>query len=344
MKAVAYTRSLPITDPTSLIDLDLPDPPPPTGRDLLVRVRAVSVNPVDTKIRRRNDPQGAPELLGWDAAGIVAAAGPEARLFHPGDQVFYAGAINRPGCNAELHLVDERIVGPKPACLSFEEAAALPLTSLTAYELMFHRMGIPRDPTSRGTVLIVGAGGGVGSIATQLARAMTGLVVIGTASRPKSRDWVRAMGAHHVVDHTGDLVAQVKALAPGGVDGVLSLTATAQHFPALVELCAPQARIGVIDDPDGPLDIALMKRKSLSLHWEFMFTRSLYDTPDIERQHRVLTSIATLVEAGRLRSTLTRILGPLDAATLRQAHEMLESGRTVGKLVLTVGSALDHFP
>jgi len=342
MKAVAYTRSLPITDPASLIDIELPDPSPPGGRDLLVRVRAVSVNRVDTKVRRRNDPQGAPEVLGWDAAGTVVATGPEARLFHPGDAVFYAGAIDRPGCNAELHLVDERLVGPKPGCLSFEEAAALPLTSLTAYELMFHRVGIPRDPTSRGTVLIVGAGGGVGSIATQLARAMTGLTVIGTASRPKSRDWVRAMGAHHVINHAGDLVAQVRTLVPGGVDGVLSLTATAQHFPALVELMAPQARLGLIDDPDGPLDVSLMKRKSLSLHWEFIFTRSLFDTADLERQHRVLSSIATLIEAGRLRSTLTRILGPLDAATLRQAHEMLESGRTVGKLVLTVGSPLDQ--
>jgi len=333
MKAVAYTRSLPIADPASLVDVELPDPSAPTGRDLLVRVEAVSVNPVDTKIRQRVDPQGQPKVLGWDAVGTVVAVGPETRLFRPGDAVFYAGAIDRPGSNAERQLVDERIVGRKPANLGIEAAAALPLTAITAYELMFQRIGIA--PGATGTLLIVGAAGGVGSIATQLARALTGLTVIGTASRPETRDWVLSMGAHHVIDHSGDLAAQAKAVAPAGIDYVLSLTATNQHFDALVEAMAPQARLGLIDDPDQPLDITKLKRKSISLHWEFMYTRSLFGTPDIEEQHRILDEIASLVEAGRLRSTLTQVIGPIDAAHLRRAHAILESGRALGKLVLS---------
>lgn len=333
MKAVAYTRSLPISDPASLVDVDLPDPSAPTGRDLLVRVEAVSVNPVDTKIRHRVDPAGQPKVLGWDAVGTVIAAGAEARLFAPGDAVYYAGAIDRPGSNAELQLVDERIVGHKPASLSVEAAAALPLTAITAYELMFERIGI--QPGASGTLLIVGAAGGVGSIAVQLARALTGLTVIGTASRPETRDWVLSLGAHHVIDHSGDLAAQAKAIAPAGIDYVLSLTATTQHFDALVEAMAPQARLGLIDDPDQPLDITKLKRKSISLHWEFMYTRSLFGTPDIEAQHRILDEVAALVDAGRLRSTLTQVVGPIDAVHLRRAHDIVESGRALGKLVLS---------
>jgi len=337
MKAVAYTRSLPITDPASLVDVELPDPPAPTGRDLLVRVEAVSVNPVDTKIRQRVDPEGQPKVLGWDAVGTVIAVGPEARLFAPGDAVYYAGAIDRPGSNAELQLVDERIVGHKPASLSVEAAAALPLTAITAYELMFERIGIV--PGASGTLLVVGAAGGVGSIAVQLARALTGLTVIGTASRPETRDWVLSLGAHHVIDHSGDLVAQAKAIAPAGIDYVLSLTATTQHFDALVEAMAPQARLGLIDDPDQPLDITKLKRKSISLHWEFMYTRSLFGTPDIAEQHLILDEVTALVDAGRLRSTLTQVIGPIDSAHLRRAHEILESGRALGKLVLSGFSA-----
>lgn len=333
MKAVAYTRSLPIADPASLADVELPDPPAPTGRDVLVRVEAVSVNPVDTKIRQRVDPQGQPKVLGWDAAGTVIAAGPEARLFAPGDAVYYAGAIDRPGSNAELQLVDERIVGHRPASLTIEAAAALPLTAITAYELMFERIGIA--PGATGALLIVGAAGGVGSIAVQMARALTGLTVIGTASRPETRDWVLSMGAHHVIDHSGDLAAQAKAIAPAGIDYVLSLTATNQHFDALVEAMAPQARIGLIDDPDPPVDVNKLKRKSISLHWEFMYTRSLFGTPDIAGQNRILDEVAALIDAGRLRSTLTQVVGPIDATHLRRAHEIVESGRALGKLVLS---------
>jgi len=334
MKAVAYRRSLPITDAECLIDVTLPEPVP-GGRDLLVRVEAVSVNPVDTKIRRRVDPQGADKVLGWDAAGTVVAVGGEVTLFKPGDHVYYAGALDRPGSNAELQLVDERIAGRKPATLDMFQAAAMPLTTITAWELLFDRFGIPRGNAAQtGAVLIVGAAGGVGSMAVQLARRLTNLTVIGTASRPETQAWVKELGAHHVVDHGGDLKAQVLAVSPQGVDYVLSLTHTDQHHPVLVELLKPQGKFGLIDDPEGALDIGLLKRRSLSLHWEFMFTRPLFQTEDMKAQHQLLNEVADLVDAGVLRTTLREHLGPIDAASLRRAHERLESGSTIGKLVL----------
>ncbi|HET6432943.1 zinc-binding alcohol dehydrogenase family protein [Dyella sp.] len=333
MKAVAYRQSLPITDEQSLVDVILPDPSAPTGRDLLVRVHAVSVNPVDTKIRQNADPAGSDKVLGWDAAGTVVAAGPEASLFKPGDEVFYAGAIDRPGSNAQLQRVDERIVGRKPACLDFAQAAALPLTSITAWELLFDRLAVARG-VQHGTLLVVGAAGGVGSMAVQLARKLTGLTVIGTASRPQTQAWVRELGAHHVVDHRHDLVAAVRAVAPDGIDYVMSLTHTEQHYDALVELLNPQGRLGLIDDPATPLDIRAMKRKSISLHWEFMYTRSLFHTHDMLAQHRILDEVADLVDAGALRHTQREHLGPINAANLRRAHAQLESGSTIGKLVL----------
>ncbi|HEY2624924.1 MAG TPA: zinc-binding alcohol dehydrogenase family protein [Dyella sp.] len=334
MKAVAYRHTLPITDPQSLLDVDLPAPVA-QGRDLLVKVEAISVNPVDTKIRMRADPQGTDKVLGWDAAGTVVAVGADVSLFKPGDAVYYAGAIDRSGSNAELQLVDERIVGRKPAALDFAQAAAMPLTTITAWELLFDRLGVPRGSTARrGAVLVVGGAGGVGSMAIQLVRRLTNLTVIATASRDDSRAWVRDMGAHHVVDHRSDLVAQVKAISPTGVDYVLSLTHTEQHFPALVELLKPQGKLGLIDDPATPLDIRLMKPKSLSLHWEFMYTRSLHHTDDMQAQHVLLDEVANLVDAGVLRSTLREHAGTINAANLRRAHAQLESASTIGKLVL----------
>jgi zinc-binding alcohol dehydrogenase family protein len=334
MKAVAYRHILPITDPQSLLDVDLPAPVA-QGRDLLVKVEAISVNPVDTKIRMRADPQGTDKVLGWDAAGTVVAVGADVSLFKPGDAVYYAGAIDRSGSNAELQLVDERIVGRKPAALDFAQAAAMPLTTITAWELLFDRLGVPRGSTARrGAVLVVGGAGGVGSMAIQLVRRLTNLTVIATASRDDSRAWVRDMGAHHVVDHRSDLVAQVKAISPTGVDYVLSLTHTEQHFPALVELLKPQGKLGLIDDPATPLDIRLMKPKSLSLHWEFMYTRSLHHTDDMQAQHVLLDEVANLVDAGVLRSTLREHAGTINAANLRRAHAQLESASTIGKLVL----------
>lgn len=333
MKAVAYRHSLPIADPQSLIDVELPDPVA-QGRDLLVRVEAISVNPVDTKVRKRSDPQGADKVLGWDAAGTVVAVGGEVSLFKPGDAVYYAGAIDRPGSNAQLQLVDERIVGRKPNSLDFAEAAALPLTSITAWELLFDRLGVPRDNTA-GSVLIVGAAGGVGSMAVQLARKLTGLTVIGTASREASRDWVLSMGAHHVIDHHGDLDAQVRAVSPLGVNYVLSLTHTEQHYAAIVDVLKPQGRVALIDDPATLLDIRLLKAKSLSLHWESMFTRSLFHTEDMQAQHRLLNEVADLVDAGVLRTSVRENLGRIDAANLRRAHELLEDGSSIGKWVLS---------
>ncbi|AND70971.1 hypothetical protein ATSB10_35170 [Dyella thiooxydans] len=333
MKAVAYRHSLPIDDVRSLIDVELPDPPAPTGRDLLVRVHAVSVNPVDTKIRRNVDPAGADKVLGWDAAGVVVAVGPEASLFKPGDEVIYAGAIDRAGSNAELQRVDERIVGRKPSSLDFAQAAALPLTSVTAWELLFDRLGVARGEAS-GTLLVVGAAGGVGSMAVQMARKLTGLTVIGSASRPETQAWVRELGAHHVVDHRHGLLEPVRAVAPEGVDYVMSLTHTEQHYEALVELLRPQGKLGLIDDPATPIDIRAMKRKSISLHWEFMYTRSLFHTADMAAQHRLLQEVADLVDAGALRGTMREHFGTINAANLRRAHAQLESGSTIGKIVL----------
>jgi NADPH2:quinone reductase len=331
MKAVGFKTPSPIDAPESLIDLDLPKPAP-GGRDLLVAVHAVSVNPVDTKVRASRKPaDGQAEVIGWDAAGLVEAVGPEVTLFKVGDPVFYAGAIDRPGSNAQFQLVDERIVGRKPASLSFPEAAALPLTAITAWELLFDRLGATKDST--GALLVVGGAGGVGSILIQLARQLTGLTVIATASRPETRDWCLALGAHHVVDHGGDLVAAAKATGAGPVGLIASLTNTVDHFPALVEILAPQGRIGVIDDMPS-LDATPLKWKSASLHWEMMFARSLYQTPDMIEQHRLLNAVADLVDAGRLKTTLTQVLTPINAANLRQAHAAIESGKTRGKIVL----------
>lgn len=333
MRVVAYTASLPIEDTASLQDMSLPDPRP-DGRDLLVRVHAVSVNPVDTKVRRRTDPDGEPKVLGWDAAGVVEAAGPGCTLFRPGDAVFYAGSIARSGSNGELQLVDERIVGPKPASLSFAEAAALPLTAITAWEMLFDRLQVRRGGEPDGdALLLIGGAGGVGSIAIQLARRLTGLRVIATASRPETRQWCLDLGAHDVVDHRGDLAAQLEAIGAGQVRTVFSTTNSDDHWPAITAAVAPQGRVGLIDDP-GPIDVGLLKRKSASLHWEFMFTRSLFGTPDMKAQHRLLAEVSGLVDAGVLRTTLAEHFGAIEAANLRRAHALIESGRARGKIVL----------
>jgi NADPH2:quinone reductase len=334
MKAVGYTQSLPITAPGALVDLDLPTPEL-RPRDLLVRVRAVSVNPVDVKLRLgAAPPEGSPRVLGFDAAGIVEAVGPEARLFRPGDAVFYAGSIDRPGTNAELHAVDERIVGRKPATLTDAEAAALPLTAITAWELLFDRLGVPYGQKNTGdAILIVNGAGGVGSILTQIARRLTGLTVIATASRPESIEWCRQMGAHHVIDHRQPLDEGLKAIGIDQVRYVASLTATDHHLPAIIRALAPQGALALIDDPTA-LDIVPMKRKSLSVHWELMFTRPLFGTPDMQRQHDLLNEVSALVDAGLLRSTMRENVGPITAANLIRAHAAQESARSIGKAVL----------
>jgi zinc-binding alcohol dehydrogenase family protein len=330
MKAVAYTKSLPIDDAQSLIDVTLPDPAP-GPRDLLVEVRAVSVNPVDFKVRKRADPGGEPKVLGFDAAGKVRAVGADVTLFRPGDEVFYAGDITRPGTNSELHLVDERIVGPKPHTLDFAQAAALPLTAITAWEALFDRVQLPRDQPT--TLLVIGGAGGVGSIAVQLARQLTQARVIATASRPETIAWVRALGAHDAVDHRGDLVAQVRALGMPSVPFIFSTTHTDQHWNAIVELLAPQGALVLIDDP-AAIDVRDLKRKAASLHWELMFTRPMFATSDMIEQHRLLAEVARLVDAGRIRTTLAENFGTITAANLKRAHALLESGTARGKIVL----------
>lgn len=335
MKAVAYYQSLPADHPEALLDVQL-DAPSPGPHDLLVEVRAISVNPVDTKIRQGVAPEnGAAKVLGWDAAGVVKAVGSAVSLFHPGDRVFYAGAIDRAGANSELHLVDERIVGAMPASLSFAEAAALPLTAITAWELLFERLQIAEGSADQGqSLLIVGAAGGVGSILTQLARRLTGLTVIGTASRPETQAWVRELGAHHVIDHSKPLSEELARVGVGQVTHVASLTQTDQHYAQLIECLLPQGRLALIDDPLQPLDVMQLKRKSLSLHWELMFTRSLYQTADMIEQHRLLQRVSELVDSGVIRTTLGEHFGRIEASNLRRAHALLESGKAKGKIVL----------
>ena len=334
MKAVGYRHSLPIQDASSLMDVDVPRPLP-SGRDLLVRVLAISVNPVDAKMRLRSAPQnGLHRVLGWDASGIVEDVGREATLFNRGDAVFYAGAIDRQGTNAEFHLVDERLVGPKPRSLSHAEAAAVPLTAITAWETLFDRLDVRKPvPGASNTLLIVGGAGGVGSMAIQLARQLTDLVVIATASRDETSAWVKGLGAHHVVDHRRPLAAQVSALGIGAPAFVLSTTQTDKHFDEIVELIAPQGRFALIDDPD-LIDARKLKRKSVSLHWELMFTRSIFKTADMAKQHELLASVSALLDEGRVKTTLAENFGKINAANLKRAHALIETRTAKGKIVL----------
>lgn len=335
MKAIAFQNPLPITDALSLQDVDLPSPQV-NGRDILVDVKAISVNPVDTKVRAsRQPPPGQWAVIGWDAAGVVRAVGPEVTLFKPGDRVWYAGDIRRPGSYAEQQLVDERIVGFMPKTLDFDQAAALPLTAITAWELLFERLGVaPGKRATHERLLIVGAAGGVGSILTQLASRLTGLTVIGTASRPETRDWVKALGAHHVIDHSRPLSDELKRIGIADVTYVASLTHTELHYAEIVQSLAPQGKLALIDDPSQPLDVMKLKAKSISLHWELMFTRSLFQTADIVAQHRLLSELAALVDAGVIRSTAAEPMGAICAANLRRAHALIESGKARGKVVL----------
>jgi len=334
MKAIAYRKSLPILDADALLDIELPAPQA-LGRDLLVEVRAISVNPVDVKIRANVPPaDGAAKVIGWDAAGVVKAVGPDVTLFQPGDEVWYAGDLNRPGTNSELHLVDERIVGHKPRTLDFAQAAALPLTAITAWELLFDRLQVSRDKGVTGkSLLVIGAAGGVGSILVQLARQLTGLTVIGTASRADTAAWVTELGAHHVIDHSKPLNEEIARLGLPPVTYVAGLNQTDHHWPAIAELVAPQGKVALIDDP-AALDVRVLKRKSVSLHWEFMFTRSMFATDDMAQQHQLLQDVAQLVDAGVIKTTLNERFGAINAANLKRAHALIESNRAKGKIVL----------
>jgi zinc-binding alcohol dehydrogenase family protein len=335
MKAVALTRYLPITDPESLFNVDLPKPQA-AGRDLLVRVEAVSVNPVDTKVRApKPDVEKTPRVLGWDAAGVVESVGPNVTSFRQGDDVFYAGDITRPGTNSEYHLVDGRIVGHKPSSLSFAEAAALPLTSITAWETLFERLGVDRDAdNSDRTLLILGGAGGVGSIAIQLAK-WSGLIVIATASRPETQDWVKGLGADHVVDHRQPLPPQLAAIGHNEVNFIANFNNTDAYWVVMAESIKPQGRIVSIVENDHPVEIGLLKSKSASFGWVFMFTRAMFQTADMAEQGKILDRIAQLVDAGIIRTTLTERLSPISASNMRAAHAKSESGRTIGKVAIS---------
>ena len=335
MKAVALTRYLPIDDPRSLVDIDLPKPAP-KDRDLLVRIEAISVNPVDTKVRApKPQVEAQPKVLGYDAAGIVEAVGDSVTLFQPGDAVYYAGDATRSGSNAEYQLVDERIVGHKPKTLDFALAATLPLTSITAWELLFHRMRLDADGGDAGTsLLIIGGAGGVGSIAIQLA-VRAGLTVIATASRPETVAWCKRMGAQHVIDHRQPLKPQLAALGFAYADAIVNLADTDRYWETMGDLVAPQGRIGLIVEPKGPLSIGdQFKTKCVNIHWETMFGRSRFQTKDMIEQHRLLDRVAALVDGGELRTTHTETIGTINAANLRATHARLESGTTIGKLAL----------
>ena len=333
MKAVGYKVPGPIAEDASLVDIDLPRPVA-EGGDILVEVKAVSVNPVDYKIRSSTPTaDGDWKVLGWDAAGIVQEVGPDVTQFAVGDEVYYAGSLIRPGTNAEFHLVDARIVGRKPASLDWAEAAALPLTTLTAWEAMFDRLDVTKPVPGAAAILIIGGAGGVGSIAIQIARQRTDLIVISTASRPETQEWVKGLGAHHVIDHSRPLAPQIAELNIGAPAFVFSTTHTEQHASDIAELIAPQGRFGFIDDPKA-LDVMLFKRKAVSIHHELMFTRSLYGTPDMDEQGKILNSLAVLVDDGKIRTTLTEKLSPINAANLKTVHALIESGAARGKIVL----------
>lgn len=335
MKAVALTRYLPIDDPQSLLDVELPVPTA-SGHDVLVRVEAISVNPVDTKIRSpKPQVEAEPKMLGYDAAGVVEAVGEHVTLFQPGDEVYYAGDVTRSGSNAQFQLVDERLVGRKPTTLDFAQAAALPLTAITAWELLFDRMpySIDMEGNTR-SLLIIAGGGGVGSIAIQLAR-HADFTVIATASRTETADWCKSMGAHHVIDHRQPLAPQLESLGFKQVDAVLNLADTDRYWEVIGEIIAPLGHVGLIVEPSGLLKIGdPYKAKSVGIHWEMMFARPRFRTADMIEHHRLLGRVASLVDAGELRTTHTETLGSINAANLREAHRRLESGTTIGKLVL----------
>jgi zinc-binding alcohol dehydrogenase family protein len=335
MKAIGIRRHLPTDHPDCFVEAELPKPVA-AGRDLLIEVKAVSVNPVDYKMRGRVAPtDGAPHILGYDAAGIVSRIGPEVTMFRPGDKVFYAGSIKRPGTNSQFHLVDERIVGPMPKSLDFATAAALPLTTLTAWEALFDRLDIDRTGKHDGRVLLIIAGaGGVGSMAIQLAKKLARLCVIATASRPQSADWCRKLGADHVVDHSKDLAPQLKDIGQPVPDYILCLSDTAAYFPAMAALIAPQGRICAVVSATKPLDLQPLMDKSASFHWEYMFTRAAHQTPDMIEQHRLLRETSVLIDKGVLTPTGAEVLRPINAANLARAHGKLEAGRTIGKIVL----------
>ena len=330
MKAISYIDGMDHGFQNPLVDIEK-TMPTLKDRDLLVKVKAISVNPVDTKVRRNPVAVGNTRILGWDAVGEVVEVGSGVQHFKVGDQVWYAGDLTRDGSNAEYQAVDERIVSLKPQSLSDAEAAALPLTAITAWEMLFDRFNVDLDQSDN--ILVIGGAGGVGSIAIQLLKARTNLKVIATASREETKAWVKSLGADYVIDHTEDLNTQIKALGLDAPRYIFSTNQTETYLPQISKLIAPQGKFGLIDDPKS-LDIVEFKSKSVSVHWEFMFTRSMFNTTDIEQQSQLLHQVAELVDNHRIKTTLNQTLGKINAKNLKLAHELIETGRAKGKIVL----------
>jgi zinc-binding alcohol dehydrogenase family protein len=337
MKAIAIDQFKPATESDCFTEVTL-DLPLMNSKDLLVKVKAVSMNPVDYKVRRSVKPESVAKVLGWDAAGIVEQVGTEVTLFKPGDEVYYAGSITRAGSNSEYQVVDERIVGKKPASLSFEEAAALPLTTITAWEALFERLGIEPQKTSTNAaskLLIIGGAGGVGSIAIQLAKQVAGLTVIATASRPETVDWSMKMGADYIINHRKKFIEELEKFGIQQVDYILCLNDTDGHWQSMADVIKPQGKICSIVETEQPLDLNLLKNKSVTFVWELMFTKPMYETPDMQSQHDLLNQVATLVDQQVITTTLTENFGPLNPTNLAKAHALLESGKAIGKIVLS---------
>ncbi len=335
MKAVGLYQYLPIENQQSLLDVEL-DSPAPTDKDCLVAVKAVSVNPVDTKIRAPKDQvEDTAKVLGWDAAGEIIAVGDGVEHFSVGDKVYYAGDITRPGSNSEFQLVDERIVGHMPAELSYAQAAAIPLTGITAWEALFDRLGVSRTGEDENkNILIIGGAGGVGSIAIQLAKKVAKLNVIATASRDESRKWCFTLGADNVINHRNSLVEELASQQLDNIDYILCLNNTDQHWSAMAEIIAPQGSICSIVENSEPIDLNELKSKSATFTWEFMFTRSMFKTEDMNEQHMLLNEIAKLINEKMLVTTVNEVMRPINAENLRKAHAFIEQGRAIGKIVL----------
>ncbi len=335
LKAVGLYKYLPIDQKDALLDLDI-DKPSPQGNEILVNVHAVAVNPVDTKMRAPQDKvEDSPRILGWDVAGVVDATGPNTSLFQPGDEVFYAGSFVKPGCNSEFHIVDERIVGAKPKSIDFAQAAALPLTSITAWEALFDRLGVNAEGKDAGKqLLIIGGAGGVGSIATQFAKVIANVTITATASRPESKKWCQKLGADHVINHYLDISEQMGELGIDGYDYILCFNDTDEHWQTMAGVVAPQGKICSIVETSGDVDLGTLKSKSATFSWEFMFTRSMYETEDMIEQHHLLNRVSELIDVGKLKTTLDKVLKPINATNLKQAHAEIEGRHTIGKIVL----------
>lgn len=335
MKAIGFKTSLSIEKEDSFIEFETPKPTP-DGYNLLVKIQAVSVNPVDFKIRQNSAKDTVletPKIIGWDAVGIVEAIGDQVSLFKVGDEVYYAGDLNKQGSNAEYQLIDERIVGKKPKSLSTEQAVAMPLTGLTAWEILFDRIRIDEEKDKGKTILIIGGAGGVGSVAIQLAKRIAGLTVIATASRPESIEWCKQQGADFVVNHK-NLIEEVRNAGFQHVDFILDFVDVNQYWSAFVELIKPQGHIGSISDPVESVNLRQLKGKSASFHWELMFTRSMFQTEDMMEQHHILNQLADLLDNGTIQSTLKTTFNGLTVSNFKEAHKLLESGSTIGKIAI----------